>query len=105
MSNSERQLAARIAAHESWARTTDRAARTANGRTALMAKFEMEVDPEGVLPPQERAVRAEHLRKAYFQRLALKSARARRKAAELSAEASAAEAELHDLAGGANDAA
>jgi hypothetical protein len=36
------------------------------------------VDPDGTLTPQARAQRAEHARKAYFQRLALKSAQARR---------------------------
>lgn len=101
---SEAHLAARIAAHTSWARTPDRSARTAPARAALMAKFEAEVDPDGVLLPAERARRAEHLRKAHFARLALLSARSRRKAKESTAEAAAAEAELADL-GGAPDAA
>lgn len=70
----------RIAAHESWARTPDRTARTAKARAALMASFEKQVDPDGTLPPQERARRAEHARKAYFARLALESAQARRNA-------------------------
>ena len=74
----EKSLRGQIAAHESWARTTDRAARTANARTAALGRFEREVDPEGVLLPAERAIRAEHARKAYFARLALKSAQARR---------------------------
>ena len=39
--------------------------------------FEREVDPEGVLEPAERARRAEHAKRAYFLRLALKSAKAR----------------------------
>lgn len=62
-----------IGAHESWARTTDRAARTAPARAALEAKFLAEAggDP----------TRAEHLRKAYYKRLALKSAQSRRRAA------------------------
>jgi hypothetical protein len=42
-----------------------------------MARFEREVDPDGVLTLAERAKRAEHAKKAYFQRLALKSASAR----------------------------
>ncbi|MGH3968275.1 MAG: hypothetical protein ACRDTV_09240 [Mycobacterium sp.] len=41
-------------------------------------KFERQVDPDGKLSPAERAKRAEHARKAYFARLALKSARVRR---------------------------
>lgn len=98
----DRTLASRIAAHESWAHTPDRAARTAPARAALMAKFEHEVDPDGTLLPAERARRAEHLRKAYFQRLALKSAKSRRKAKEATAEAVAAEAELTELGGAAD---
>ncbi len=74
-----RSLIAQIAAHESWARTPDRAARTANARKAQLDRFEREVDPDGILPPAERALRAASARKAYYLRLALKSAQARRK--------------------------
>jgi len=76
----ERRLAAQIAAHESWANTPDRSARTSKARAALMAQFEQQADPEGKLLPAERAKRAEHLRKAHFKRLALASAKARRNA-------------------------
>lgn len=79
---SERSLRGSIASHESWARTEDRSARTAPARRALLDKFEREADPDGVLSPAERQRRAEHLRKAHFQRLALKSAQSRRKAKE-----------------------
>jgi len=89
---SERQLAASIAAHESWANTPDRSARTAPGRRALDEKFLAQADGD--------PTRAEHLRKAYFQRLALKSAQSRRRAREAIAAAEVAEAEL-DAAGGA----
>ena len=75
----QRSLRARLASHESWARTTDLAARTAPGRKAFLDRFEKQVDPDSELPPAERARRAEHARKAYFSRLALKSARARRR--------------------------
>lgn len=75
---SDRHLAQRIGAHESWARTTDRAARTAPARQAALDRFEREVDPDGTLDPADRARRADHARKAYFLRLALKSATARR---------------------------
>lgn len=88
---SERQLAARIAAHESWAATPDRTARTAPARAALDARF---LEQAGGDP-----VRAGHLRKAYFARLALKSAQARRKARELTATAETAEAELAEAGG------
>ncbi|MDO0977176.1 hypothetical protein [Mycolicibacterium frederiksbergense] len=45
----------------------------------MLDKFEQQVDPDGTLQPAERAQRAEHARKAYFKRLALKSAQARRR--------------------------
>ncbi|WP_222267407.1 hypothetical protein [Modestobacter marinus] len=80
--SSDRALIARLAAHESWAKAANRSARTAPARAALVSKFEREVDPNGVLPPAERARRAEHARKAHFTRLALRSAQARRKVAE-----------------------
>lgn len=75
----DRSLLARLAAHESWARTADPSARTAPARRALLERFEQQVDPDGVLTPAERARRAEHARRAYFTRLALRSAQARRK--------------------------
>ena len=52
---------------------------TKAARTAFMARFEREVDPEGALPPEERARRAEAARKAYFAQLAHKSSKARRR--------------------------
>lgn len=94
---STRSLVARIAAHESWAATPDRSARTEPARRAMLARFEDEVDPDRILDPQDRAQRAEHARKAHFTRLALKSAKARRKAKAMVAEAEAAEAELAAL--------
>lgn len=93
LSDSERRLRSQIAAHESWARTTDRAARTAAARHALDAKFLAEAggDP----------LRAEHLRRAHFHRLALKSAKSRRLAREATAAAEAAEKELSEAGGAA----
>lgn len=82
----ETQLRASIAAHESWAATEDRTARTAAARRALDDKF---LEQAGGDP-----TRAEHLRKAHFQRLALKSAQARRRAKAATQQAEAAEAEL-----------
>ena len=75
-----------IGAHVSWANTVDRSARTAPARAALDAKFLAEADGD--------PVRAAHLRKAHFARLALKSAQSRRKARDHLAAARAAEAEL-----------
>lgn len=78
-SPAERSLVGQIAAHQSWAHTADRAARTANARKAALDRFEREVDPHGVLTPEERTKRAANARKSYFALLALKSAQARRR--------------------------
>lgn len=75
----ERSIRSQIAVHESWARTADRSARTANARKAMLESFEHLVDPDGTLPPAERTKRAAHARKAHFKRMALKSAQARRR--------------------------
>ena len=72
---------ARVNAHKSWAKTKDRPARTAPARAAFLARFEREVDPEGLLLPYERAIRAEHALRAHMGELALKSAEARRRTA------------------------
>lgn len=68
-------LRARVGAH---ALHSQGKTNTAPARKAFNDRFENEVDPDRVLDPTERARRAEHARKAYFTRLALKSARARR---------------------------
>lgn len=78
---SERTQRSSIAAHESWAKTDDRAARTAAAREAFTNQFERQVDPNGTLPPEVRALRAQSARKAHFARLAFLSAKARREAA------------------------
>jgi hypothetical protein len=75
---SERTQRARLAANIGWAFTQDRSARTEPARRAAFARFEKLVDPDRVLPVAERAKRAESLRKAHLQRMALRSAKARR---------------------------
>ena len=67
----ERSLRAKIAVHTSWANTPDRSTRTANARKALQDKFLAEADGD----PK----RAESLRRAYYARLALRSAQARKR--------------------------
>lgn len=74
----ERTLVARVAAATRWAHEPNRSDATKAGRNAFANKFEQEVDPDGVLDPAERAKRAASLRSAYFSRLALRSAQARR---------------------------
>jgi len=73
-SPSDRAAAARllgkIGAEEKWGRCLDRTAATAAARTAFEQGFLDRADGD--------PVRAAHLRKAHFARLALKSAQARR---------------------------
>jgi hypothetical protein len=70
-------LEAQIAAHQSWAKTPDRSARTAPARRAMLARFEKLVDPDGVMPEAARLEMAESARKAHYRKMALKSARVR----------------------------
>jgi hypothetical protein len=75
----QRAMRASIAAHVQWAKESDPTARTQAARDGFMRRFEVEADPDDVLEPAERARRAEHLRRAYFTKLALASSRARKK--------------------------
>jgi hypothetical protein len=59
----ERSLVSRIGGYEKWAKTADRTAATQAARRAFEKRFEQYPDPEAA-------------RKAYFARLALKSAQA-----------------------------
>lgn len=77
MSQSERVLRARLAAHMLHAKRDPRE-QTAKARAAFKKKFEDLADPEGALSPEERARRADQLEKAHYVRMALASARARR---------------------------
>ena len=64
-----KDMRARIAAEISWSRTADRSARTRPARQAFLKRFERQVDPDGKLPPEERARRAEHALRAYMLQL------------------------------------
>jgi hypothetical protein len=75
----DRRLRARIAAYAKWARTDNRTLATAPARAGFDARFEREVEPDGQLSAPERARRAGFARRAYFARLALLSAKARRR--------------------------
>lgn len=66
---SQRTQRARIAASVRWSKQ-DGSEGTQAARSAFMARFEREVDPDGVLDPATRAKRAEHARRAHFQRMA-----------------------------------
>jgi hypothetical protein len=73
----QRALRARLAAHARWAKTADRAKALVPAQSAFRGRFEKEVDPEGKLPVADRLKLAESARKAYYTRLAYKSARVR----------------------------
>lgn len=75
---SELSMLGRLGAHSMHAQHDSR--RTSlPGRQAFLSSFEKQADPDGTLSPEERARRAEHLKKAHFTRLALLSAQKRRK--------------------------
>jgi len=67
----ERSLRGKIAVETSWARTQNRSVRTAKARKALEDRFLAEADGD--------PLRAEHIRRAYYARLALASSQARRR--------------------------
>jgi hypothetical protein len=78
MTAQQRSRRARIAAHASWAKTSDRAARTSQGTKAFLERFEHQVDPEKNLPAEIRQQMARHARTAYMLQLAQRSAQARK---------------------------
>ena len=77
MTPGERTLRARAAAYAMLAKHWSRKG-ALSGQAALLAKFERQVDPECLLAPEERRLRALHARRAHMARLALASARSRR---------------------------
>lgn len=81
----ERTLAARAAAYTRWSQTVDRTAATEPMRKGFLAKYEAQVDPDGVLAPKERTRRAEMARKAFMADIARRSVASRRKAKEAKA--------------------
>jgi hypothetical protein len=79
----QRVLRAKIAAHTGWAKTKDRTARTQPGRDAFRARFEEQVDPEGVMSEAARRKAVESAMRAHFTKLAFESSKARRRRAVL----------------------
>ena len=78
LSPQEAHLRARIGAYALHSQYDSREI-TAPARRAFLGRFEREVDPEGILPEEERLRRAQCAKSAYFLRLSLKSAKARRR--------------------------
>lgn len=77
MTPAEMSLRGRMGAYAVHARYDSRAL-TANARRAFLDRFDRQVDPDGILSDEERIRRAELARKAYFSKLALRSAQVRR---------------------------
>lgn len=71
-------MAARVGAYRLHA-TRDSRELTRPAREAFIARFEREVDVEGVLPAAERTRRAKAALKAHMTLLAMKSAKSRRR--------------------------
>ena len=76
MTPTERTLRAKVGAYSLHAQGKTN---TGPARSAFMARFERQVDPDSVLSESERQRRAECARKAYFARLGLQSSRTRNK--------------------------
>ena len=70
-----RRKVAQVAALRRWARTgiDERRANMAPAQAALAAKWEREVDPEGLLDPDERRRRADALKQAHYIEMSLRS--------------------------------
>lgn len=77
----ERTLVAQIAAYERLGKIGG-SANTEAARAAQWQKYLDKVDPDGMLPDDERERRAQHARKADMLRLSLKAAQVRRKRRE-----------------------
>ena len=90
-------LIGRVGAHHLHA-TRDPRETTAKAREVFNARFEREVDPDGVLPPEERQRRAKHARSAHFAAMAAKKAGTRR--VSISPREQAALAEAYRLLAG-----
>lgn len=80
MDSNERRSWGRIGGLTAWARN-GADVMVGPAHRGFQARFEREVDPEGVLPPAERATRAERARRAYMLTLAARSAAARKRKA------------------------
>lgn len=79
MTPEQRQARARCGVHTSWANTADPTARTAKARATFLARFEKEARELHPDASEEHIRRvAEHLKKAYYARLQMQSAEARR---------------------------
>ena len=94
---SERKAWAQHAAYKRWAKEKDRSAATQAARDAFISRFYFEVDPDGVLPEEERHKRAMAARSAWYARIRAKKLAAQRRRDDADRELAA----LDTLDGGA----
>jgi hypothetical protein len=79
MTPEQRRLRASAASQSRWAMEPDRRVAMEPAKRGFRARFERQVDPDGTLSPQERAVRTDMAIKAHMASLALKSSRSRQR--------------------------
>lgn len=73
-------LYGRIGGLTAWSRH-DADTMTRGAKAGFRRKFELQVDPDGVLPPDELAKRTDRAMRAYMLKLAAASAKARKRRA------------------------
>lgn len=73
----QRRLASSVASLTRWSQEPDRAGAMRPALNGFLARFERQVDPDGVLDPQERTMLADAARRAHMRRLALASSKKR----------------------------
>jgi hypothetical protein len=84
LNRQQRRQRAGIASYESWARTTDRTARTQRGRDAFHRGFHDKVASEHPdLDPEAQAKMAEAAYKAHFAKMTFERSKRRTKAQEM----------------------
>lgn len=79
MTPAEKSQHMRAAALTRWSMEPDRTAATAKARAASDRRFELQVDPEMKLPEGVRMKLADAARRAHFVKMAIASAKKRRK--------------------------
>jgi hypothetical protein len=80
LTDEQRAMRARLAAHESWANTESRKARASHGHKASPSSVDCwldRVDPDGTLTDEARHAAAKSKRDAYMTRLAFNASKAR----------------------------
>ncbi|OKI52877.1 hypothetical protein [Micromonospora sp. CB01531] len=78
----QRQLSAAIGSLTRWSRVNSQEERTAAlapAREARRRQWERQADPDGVLSPDELAAAVDRLKRAHYRRMALESAKKRRR--------------------------